>query len=375
LAVDFKKGQEMAELIAAQKETSESLLVGLSADSFVLAGGQSWIQKGMSKFQEAMLQMTPPFADPADTKKYKEVMKSIVDLQSGGEMSFKVDVVAPREGQPAFIAEQVTKTKDSKKYIETFRKSLELQSKIKLPAAGGKELSMDIHYKPAVMKVGDITVDEFSMDIGKWMNSSSMPMDQVKQIKPILDMVFGSSDWKVKCHIAAVDKERVILSVGGDQTRIEGFIKNVKSKSTGLGNSAKIIQAEKMLPKKRFMEAYLDLGRIISVGMGIAMQSMPGMMENPVAETNNAEGKTADSKKPTTKPAIIPTVDIPLVGMTGTVQGSGIRCDIVVPLEAAVQIMKLKEMVSPMGMGMPPGMGGMNMKPEISSQPKEKVQE
>jgi len=336
----FRSGQEMANVLALQKMTSKSLLTGLPGSGFTMAAGWQW-QPRMTKFGEALLQANPGFTDPADIEKYKAIQKESAEMVTG--TAVKLDTrasVTPGEPMIAFYA--VMETKDAKKYLALSRQSMELQSKMKIQVKPGQEAKLQFKYEPDVMKVENISVNRYTVDIGKLLNMSGVGGEEMQQVKTFLTMILGDASDAVKVYDAAVTDKVAIMAFGAGPKEFENFVKVAKSGAAPLSVDPKLIQAGKLLAKERFMEGYLDVGKLISAVMAVVMGSEAG----------------AGQEKPQTLPAI----QTPLVGFTGVVEGPAIRVDAAVPLEVLVQASSLKSMVPT---SMPAG-GAEPKNPEIS---------
>ncbi len=316
LVLSFKGGQDMASVLAAQKPTSEPLVKGLSGESFMLCGGWTWNPK-MTKFQEALLQINPGM-NPADAEKYKTLQKQLMELSQGA--SFKIDMRRAKAGEPLIEFQQILSTKDAKQYIELTRQLLELQSNIK--SAGSSELKFK--YEAGVAKVGNVSVDQVTMDMNKLLNMPGMPGDQIQQVKSLMTTVLGSANGMVQFHVAAVNNKLVAVSFGGGQAGMEQLIKSALKGETPLAKNTKVSQVAALLPKERIFEAYMDLGKLAGGIMSVA---------------------TTMGEKGGEEPASMPTVETPLVAANASIQGTALRMDVVVPTEVVSQLMGLRYMI------------------------------
>jgi hypothetical protein len=90
-----------------------------------------------------------------------------------------------------------------------------------------------------------------------------------------------------------------------------------------------VAEVAKLLPKQRVMEGYLDLGKLASGFMAIAM-------------TAGGEGKDT--------PTTFPVIETPLVGSTVVVEGTSVKMDVVMPLDVVSKMMSLRYMIPMPGM-------------------------
>jgi len=319
--LSFKSGLEMAGLLAAQKQTDKSLLKGLPGGEFGLAMGYQW-QPKMTKFQETIMQIAPPFTDPNDTEKYKAIMKQSMEIGTGS--AIKIDFKQAKPGEPMIGVYVVLDTKNSKKYLDILRQSLELQNKMKMPTTAGQEIKMQYKYETAVAKVGEVQIDQVSVDINKFFNMPGMPMDQMKQAKGFLSAFVGNPSGMIQFKVAAVNDKQVVFDFGSDHADMERFVKVVQGGDAPLGANPTVMQTAKLLPKERFMEGYVDLGQMINAVMPVVM----GL--------GGDQAMTATTK---------PVIKTPLIGLTGSIKGSDVEVDAVVPFETIVQLSALKNMV------------------------------
>jgi hypothetical protein len=323
--VNFKSGQDIANLLASQKQTDKSLLKGLPGKDFGIAMGWQW-QPKMTKLQEAMLQITPPLSTPAEVEKFKALSKQAADLVTG--QAFKVSMKPVKKGQSLLEVQAVIETKNAKQYLDVLKQTMELQSKVKM-AVKGQELQAQYKYEPAVTKVGDVSVDQFTVDASKALNMPGLSSGgEADQVKGLLTTLMGDSGGLLKFKVAAVSDKLVVLEFGSDQGGLEQLIQTAKSGGTSLSSNTKLMAASKLLPKERFLEGYLDAGKMITTAMGITMN------------IGNEEGKPAEGTATS-----LPAVETPLVGFAGSIQGPTLRIDMIVPFEVMSQAAALRYMV------------------------------
>jgi hypothetical protein len=96
-ALNFKPGQEMASMLAAQKQTDKPLIKGVAGDGFALAAGWQWEPK-ITKIQEAILQINPGFTNPADAETYKSINRNLTLMNLG--QSIKLAIRSAKPGEP-----------------------------------------------------------------------------------------------------------------------------------------------------------------------------------------------------------------------------------------------------------------------------------
>jgi len=331
--LSFKGGQEMANLLAAQKMTNKSLLKGLPGGGFGMAIGWQWTPK-KTKLQEAFMQ-APPFSDPADAEKYRAVAWEMSDLTTGS--AAKVDLRTPEAGQSPVAVQVILDTKNSKKYLEALRRSIELQSKVKVPTPDGKTTQVQFKYEPGVEKVDDLSLDRMTVDLSKVLGMPGMGggAGSAEKAKGLIGMLTGGSGELVTLKAGAINDKAVLFDFGSDAAGLSRFVKLAKSGTAPLSVDTRIVRMASSLPRDRFFEGYIDLGKIMG-----SMSGMEAMIE----------GTEGEKKATTTKPAADPG----LIGMAGSVQDAGVKMDLVIPLDVIGRLSALKGMV-PM---MVPGMGG-----------------
>ncbi|NLE28161.1 MAG: hypothetical protein GX629_00660 [Phycisphaerae bacterium] len=324
-SLNFKSGQEMAGLLASQKQTDKPLIKGVAGDGFAFAAGWQWEPK-ITKLQEAFLQINPGFTDPADAEKYKKLSRELALMNLG--QSIKLAIKSAKPGEPMFELQQVTTTKDAKKFIDLTRQMFEMQSK--MGVAQSKE-NVKFQYETGVMKAGDVSVDRVTVDLNSVMNMPGMSDPNMAQVKAMLATLLGSTDGLVRVMIAPANEKLVVTMFGGDEKSMGTLIKSAKEGTTPLAKNAKVVQTAKMLPKNRLMEMYFDFGKLASGAMAMMM----------AGDDDEAEG---DEPAASTFPAI----ETPLVGAVGSVEGSSLKLDMVVPFEVISNLSHFRYMLPTM---------------------------
>ncbi len=326
ILLNFKGGQELGNLMVAQKQTDKSLLKGLPDKEFSLAFGWHW-QPKVTKFHEALTQVTPPLTNPADVEKFKTLSRQSIDLVTG--QAIKLSMKPAKKGESPVTVQVVIETKNAKQYLDVLKQTMELQSKVKV-AVKGQEIQAQYKYEPGVTKVGDISVDQFSLDASKAFNIPGLSSGgDAEQAKGLFGTLVGDSSGLLKFKVAAVTDKLVILEFGADQAGLEQFIATVKSGESPLSRDTKLMAASKLLPKDRFMEGYLDAGTLITSLMGMTL----GLGED------GEKGKKAETA------TSVPAVETPLVAFVGSLQGPTMRIDMNVPFEVMLQVASLRYMV------------------------------
>jgi hypothetical protein len=317
----FKPGQEIAKSLAAQKQSDKPLVRGVAGNDFALAAGWNWESK-VTKFQQAIFQMNPGFADPADFDKFKALNTQLVEMNRG--QAVMVSMAKPEPGKPLFTVQQVTETTDAKKFVEVTRQVMELQGKAKM---GGGQMKMK--YEQGVAQVDGISVDRVTMDMNSMLSMPGMAQAgaQAEQLQAVLKGLLGAEDGTISFHMAPATEKRVVLFFGGNEEGMAKLIKAAKADATPLSTNPKVIEVAKTLPKQRLMEGYVDVGRLATGFMAMAM----------MAGDDGAEA-----------PATIPAIQTPLVGAAVSVDGNTIMMNVAVPFEVVQNLMNLRYMV-PMG--------------------------
>jgi hypothetical protein len=330
-ALNFKPGQEMASVLAAQKQTDKPLIKGVAGDGFAFAAGWQWEPK-ITKIQEAILQINPGLTNPADAEVYKSINREMTLMNLG--QSVKLAIRSAKPGEPMFELQQVTQTKDSKKFMELVRKGMELQSKMSIPQSSE---NMKFKYESGVAKIEGVSVDRVTIDLNSVFNMPGMSDPQMAQIKGMFSALMGSSDNLIRMMVAPVSDKVVVTMFGGDEKSMGTLIKSAQEGAAPLAKDAKVIQAAKLLPKNRLMEGYFDFGKLAT---GCMTMMMAGNEEK-------AEGEESA--------ATFPAIETPLVGAVGSVEGTSLKLDMVVPFEVISNLSNLRYMLPTM-----PGMGGMD---------------
>jgi len=321
--LSFKPGMEIANVLALQKETSQSLLKGLPGTGFAVAAGWQW-QPKVTKFGESMMQINPGFTDPADIEKYRKLQKESWEIANGS--SFKIDTRPIVAGEPMVVLYSVIETKNSKKYLDIMRESLELQKKIKVQPKPGQTVQFDYKYEPGIATVDSVVVDQYTMNLGKFLNVPGMSGTDLDQIKGVFTALLGDPTGNVKIKVAAVNDKLVAIAMGAGPEEMKQFINVAKSGTAPISTNEQVIQTTKLLPRERFLEGYMDLGKIINGVMAVAMK----------VKSMGLDGANV--------PESLPAIQTPLVGFTGTIEGSAFKTDAVIPFEVIKQIANLQNM-------------------------------
>jgi hypothetical protein len=319
---DFKAGQEMSKILAAQKMTDQPLIKGVAGDNFVLALGYQWDFSRIPPFQQAMLQINPGFTDPADFDKYKAVNTELAKMGTG--VALKINLLKAQKGKPLFELQQVASATDAKKFVELTRQMFELQAKAK--AGTGKP---EFKIQKGALTVEGVSVDQVTVDLNSLFAMPGIQPDQTKEVKNIIGALLGGESKTVTLFVAPVTDKQAVMYLGGDEAGLGKLIKSVKAGETPLAKNGKVAEAAKQLPKNRVMEGYLDVGKLASGLMTIAMMS--------------GEGKEM--------PATFPVIETPLVGTAVVVEGNSMKMDVVMPLDVVTKLMGLRYMVPSLGSG------------------------
>jgi hypothetical protein len=202
----------------------------------------------------------------------------------------------------------------------------ELQAKAKAGAKGSPEFKV----QAGAVTVDGVSVDQITLDLNSIFSMPGLQPDQTKELKTILSTLLGGADKNITFMMAPVTEKQAVIYFGGDQAGLGKLIKAVKAGETPLAKNAKVAEVAKLLPKQRVMEGYVDLGKLASGFMMVAM-------------TAGGEGKET--------PTTFPVIETPLIGSAVVVEGSAVKMDVVVPLDVVSKLMSLRYMVPTLGGG------------------------
>jgi len=334
---NFTPGGDLSAVMAAQKPGTDPLLKGLPQSQFTLAAGLRWEPK-LTKFQKALLELTPQFTDPQDAQAYKEAAKGMAEMVK--KTAVVMSLQPPQPGRGLMNVQYMLETTDAKKYLDLMRTTIELLNKVAIPTQSGRAGQMKTKYEKAAAQIAGVSVDRCSYDILSVLPTGQLPgmADQKEQITGVLAMLFGSPDGKVQLNLAAVNDKTVIIELGGDESSLEKLIATAKSGEAPLNASPKVAEAGKLLPKQKIFEGYIDVGTIVNLALGLQATMM-------AATTPPSPGAP-----PQTAPTTPPTISTPLIAAAGTVVDSGIRGELVIPIEVIKQLQPLAGMM-PKGPG------------------------
>jgi len=345
----FKPGSELASIIAVQKPTAQSLLKGLPGPDATLAFGYRWVPK-LAKFHNALFEMTPPFANPADRAKYIRTAKEMATMQPGAAVQVRVNTPSaamPGRPQGLLAVQGFYHVTDAKKYMELMKTVIDLQAKASIPQATTQpagSVKMPVKYERGVQTIAGLSVDRYSVDVTSMMNMPGME-DVKRQITGLFAMLFGQPDGLLSVRMAAAGEKMIVMDMTNDDAAMATLIKAAKSGSLALAGNAKVAKATGAMSKKKLAECYVDIGKIISSVMMVQQQmAMMSMM--------------AGGRAPATAPAM-PKINTPLIAMAKTIEDGAVKVELVVPVEVVKQLVVLGKTMS----------GGMMKKPPRSARP------
>lgn len=320
--IDAKPATEMRAVLAEMPGTTDSLLKGLPAGGFVIAGGQirsKAVSALSAKMFDDMLgdldKKRSNESENADTGGEKQMGRAlrrvrgpiktlIADL---ARVAVSVSLL-PKGSDGMIAAAKVIAThRDARRGCSALQ---EIISGVKQEFADDPditELLSHIEYKVAAEKVGTVDVDHLVITLPE-QAKANLGEEGMAAMKAVL----GSDG--LLARIAVVDERHVAITLGGGVTYLSKVIETVKTNAAPLSDNVGLKRVAKFVPKKRNTEAYFaadQLGKLI--------------------------GRIA---KAVGKPFLytIPEINAPVVMVTSPVAPAGSQTDVYIPMELITAI-------------------------------------
>lgn len=312
---------DMAKAIKSVKNTTDSLLTGLPAERFVLAGGARSSAEAAGQGADQVVQMldNPMFADifdPDMKEAFTDGIKTIVSMLRGYSASF----AALPKGPDGLIGMAiVAEVEDSAKWLEAVGKLVtDVQGGLLANEEMTEMTKLATHTKEAE-KVAGVPVDTLLFDVDQGEEGEEDGWSE--NIKKVL----GKDG--ILFRLAPADGKHVVVTFGGGSERLGKVIAIVKAKKSPLSEDSSIKKVAANLPKKRASEFYLA----VDAGFGLF---------KAVQEARGEEDAL---------PIDVPDINAP-IGMASSINGLEAQVDVFIPMELVITVKDA--VMQMMGMGM-----------------------
>lgn len=324
-------GTELHQGMSNQKSTTDSLLIGLPKDRFVVGYGAIFskeaceigarmLTKVLDNPQLQTLGLDPEKLERVKSmiitrfKLLREVSVGISGLPEGpdGMIAFTKVVGAdgdPKEGM-AMIAELVAIIKGGL-----------------IPQEEAAPILSGLEYKPGAEIIGSMSVDHLAFDLTK---ASGENAETAEDAIALVSKILGKDG--ILFRIGVVDDKRIIVTLGGGAERFKTVATLVQQSKAPLADDAGIQRSKEHLPSTRNAEGYLAVDHLLNVVSSI--------------------GKAADAALP---PMSLGELNAPIAFAAEPVEPGGSQAEVFLPMELviAVKDMAMATMSDP-GMAPPP---------------------
>ncbi|CAA9391090.1 MAG: hypothetical protein AVDCRST_MAG64-1196 [uncultured Phycisphaerae bacterium] len=303
-AADFDPTSYAGKMALQNKPATGSLLAGLpDRKYFFFAGGASDPEQSAKAWGDLLDPVIKELAAVPEAAKFAKAMESM-KKGAGATSGFALGYVAPTGalGQESVLQQVAVMRGDSKTIQSSQREMMGAMNDLMkmLPQqAGGQAGAMNFEYKPGARTVGGVQFDAFETKI-----NFAEDDPQQQQAKQMLAFVYGPAG--MTGVLGAVDPKTVVSVQGGDEKLISDAVTASKANADTLGAQAGVRAVGNELPKNRSMEAYLDLGTLVSTGTRYA----------------RGFGLPVNVKLP---------ADLPPIGFSAGTDATAVRMDVHVP--------------------------------------------
>jgi hypothetical protein len=304
--MNAKDGTKLGDTFKAASYTDSSLLTGLPAEPFILAGGQVVDTKAMKESWtdlDAIL-AADDLKQMCDAEKLSTLRTQLETLVTGVK-SGAFSVSALPESPDGLIGLSVAvNVEDSAKWLGSFEQSV-TAAKGLLTDEEAKKAFEHLTYQSGAATVEGASVHQLAFDLPAVAELDPEDTDKMKK-------VIGQNG--VLFHVAAADADTVVITFGGGQARLAEVLKVAKAGGAPLGDDASIKNVSQSLPKKRNSEFYFAGDRLFKL----------------IEAANKAVGEEP-------LPIRMAEVNAP-IAMVSTGGGLSVQMDIFLPMEMVVAI-------------------------------------
>lgn len=320
------EGSSLATLINSVKPSSDSLLQGLPGNDYLVATGMKGSQEVFAKLSEfyggALANPMVAMQLNADAAKMQEVGTMVSALVADvRDVSWAVSTQPEGADGLLGITKVVTFSGDAQGKCAKMGEIITKLLGGMFTAPEAQEAVQHIAFNSGAETLAGVSVDQLAVALDKMQGVSEKDYEDVKAL-------FGPEG--IVLRMAAIDDNRVAVTLGGGAKLMETLAAQVKKGGAPLGSTDGIKKTGGLLPKAKTFEGYFSIDNAMKFATA-------------AAKINNDM-----------PPAPFPKTDIP-VGVAGApVGGVGYQVDVAVPIELVVAV---KDYAMSMQGGGPPPSG------------------
>jgi hypothetical protein len=315
--LSFNEGT-ITKKIATLKATPSALLAGLPKEPYLVAMGVQGGEPGDSTLQQGIMDMLmsrPEVGKYLDKAKMGELQK-LGNALRANVRDYGLTISLMPEGSDGMLGiTGVWQTTDVKATMEGIQKLVEGYKGMSKDEKVNKFLA-SLSYKAGAEKVGDVSVDQVTLDLSKILAAvrevSDMPPSTAPAGESPVELKVKKAIGKegIVFRIAPAGDKNVVCTLGGGLKRLEEVMKLAAAGQCPLSEDPGIVKDRKKLPKARMFELYVSADRILKV-----VKAITGSEQVPV----------------------MPEINAPLAVSLAAEKNYG-RLDLVVPTELIVEI-------------------------------------
>ena len=263
LTMTSREGTDLAKQMKI-KTTTDSLLTGLPGGKYLLAFGQTISPE---QLDESVKQIDSLFAmageeESLNQEKMTELKNLVVEwapTMSAGRMLIQTLAPGP---DGLFGVSLVIKTSDSKKWMSTVGKMVEVGKQILSELVSGEDADEEmqdfvrmIGYRSGAEKIAGASVDHIKLDLSK---SEEIDEEDLEMVYKII----GKDG--VLFRVAAADAKTAVISFGGGKDQMNRLVDQAKSNDAPLDNDVGVKKVDSHLPKARYFAMYMAADQIVA---------------------------------------------------------------------------------------------------------------
>ncbi len=287
---DALPGTDLARAMASVKGTNESLLKGLPNERYLAAVGFQSNKTYTEISARSLDQAIQSFLDSRkiDAEKWGQARKALMTL-SRSVIGLSADVVAlPNDKTGQMSANVVIRTDGEAAEFQSALAALVEQTKSAIGTGKNSEATEMVSllsYKKNAEKHEGTRVDHLKF---------KLPENADAHVREQIQTILGESD--VTVRVAAIDKNVVVMTIGGGMNQTARLISAARSNNAALAGDKGISTLSKRVGSKRTMEMYLAVDRLIQVMSKIAPGGMGPMQMPEVDAPILVHGHSVDEK-------------------------------------------------------------------------------
>lgn len=333
--------------MCGQKGTTDSLLLGLPKERYVLAygaaSGKEASETGAEMLTRALdnPQVQMLGLDPEKLAQIKSVIVEHVKLMR----TLSVGVSALPEGPDGMIslAKVVGMEGDPAEGLALAAKLVAIVKGGLVPQEEAVAALNALEYRPAAEQIGGISVDHLVFDLAKVVPQNEENPEQSEDWIRLVHKIIGKDG--VLFRLGVADAKHVVMTFGGGAERFNTVATLVKEKKTPLAEDGGIQRSKKHLPSVCNAEGYLAVDQLLSV-----ISSIAKALDKPVPPLSLGE------------------LNAPLAFASEPVEPGGSQTEVFLPMELVIAA---KDLAMGLAGGGGPGVGPQPGQPVAPERPEE----